>query len=175
MENRAIEPDSARSHTFAILSPAIEELERMLRYYSTVLKDFLAEANSNLQKEKKMWFWKHLVVIVFVAVGTLAVASPGTADHHAKNGTFEFILAADHDYTVVEQAGQTITAGSLKGSITLITSSGGPFKEGSSQTVLGVILGLGVTLSTQCFKSTLWRNTASVSYKHLTLTTSDLV
>ena len=86
-----------------------------------------------------MWFWKQLVFIVFVAVGTLAVASPGTADHHAKSGTFEFILAANNDYTVVEQAGQTITAGSLKGSITLITSSGGPFKEGSSQTVLGVI------------------------------------
>ena len=44
MENRAIEPDSARSHTFAILSPAIEELERMLRYYSTVLKGLLGHA-----------------------------------------------------------------------------------------------------------------------------------
>ena len=31
MENRAIEPDSALSQTFAILSLAIEELEGMLR------------------------------------------------------------------------------------------------------------------------------------------------
>ena len=31
MENRAIEPDSASSHTFAILSQAIEEFRGMLR------------------------------------------------------------------------------------------------------------------------------------------------
>ena len=77
--------------------------------------------------------------MLVIVAGIFCAIQTAYADHHVKSGSFEFILAADHDYTVVEQAGQTITAGSLKGSITLITSSGGPFKEGSSQTVLGVV------------------------------------
>ena len=47
MENRAIEPDSALSHTFAILSLAIEEFREMLRYYSTGLKGLRAIHNGH--------------------------------------------------------------------------------------------------------------------------------
>ena len=76
--------------------------------------------------------------LVFAA-GTLCAAQIASADHHAKSGTFEFVQALNTDYTVVEQSGTTITAGSLKGSVTITKSSGGPFEEGSSQTQVAVI------------------------------------
>ena len=61
-------------------------------------------------------------VLVFAA-GTLCAAQIASADHHAKSGTFEFVQALNTDYTVVEQSGTTITAGSLKGSVTITKSS----------------------------------------------------
>ena len=77
--------------------------------------------------------------VLVVAVGTLCAVQMASADHHVKSGTFEFIQALNTDYTVVEQSEQTITAGSLRGSVTIVRSSGGPFEEGSSQTQLTVI------------------------------------
>ena len=80
-------------------------------------------------------------------MGTLAAAaiialfsgSMAMADHHAKSGTFHFLQALNTDYTTVKHAEQTITAGSIKGSMTIIKSSGGPFKEGSSQSQVSLI------------------------------------
>ena len=77
--------------------------------------------------------------VLVVAAGTFCAAQTAVADHHAKSGTFEFVQALNTDYTVVEQSGQTLTAGSLKGSVTITKSSGGPFEEGSSQTQVAVI------------------------------------
>ena len=86
-----------------------------------------------------MLFQNQIAAVLVVALGTLCATQMAAADHHAKSGTFEFVQALNTDYTVVEQSGQTITAGSLKGSVTITKSSGGPFEEGSSQTQVAVI------------------------------------
>ena len=77
--------------------------------------------------------------VLVVAVGTLCAVQTAVADHHVKSGTFQFIQALNTDYTLVEQSEQTITAGSLKGSVTITKSSGGPVEEGSSQAQVAVI------------------------------------
>ncbi len=86
-----------------------------------------------------MSFWNQITVMLTIVVATLCATQMAVAEHHAKSGTFEFVQALNTDYTVVEQSGQTITAGSLKGSVTITKSSGGPFEEGSSQTQVAVV------------------------------------
>jgi len=76
---------------------------------------------------------------VVVAVGTLCATQIAFADHHVKSGSFEFLTSFVTDYTEVEQSEQTVTAGSLHGTRTITKSGGGPWAEGSSQTVVAVI------------------------------------
>ena len=75
------------------------------------------------------------------AIAILAIfnGSMAMADHHAKSGTFDYLQALTTDYTTVKRGEETITAGSIKGSMTIIRSSGGPFKEGSSNTQVSVV------------------------------------
>ena len=80
-----------------------------------------------------------MVTLAAVAIVALFSGSTAMAEHHAKSGTFHFIQALNTDYTTVKYSEQTITAGSIKGSVTIIKSSGGPFKEGSSQSQVAVI------------------------------------
>ena len=74
------------------------------------------------------------IAIIAIFNGSMAMA-----DHHAKSGTFDYLQALTTDYTTVKRGEETITAGSIKGSATIIKSSGGPFKEGSSNTVVTAV------------------------------------
>ena len=56
------------------------------------------------------------------------VASPAAA---GESGSFTFIESAVHGYTVLDHAGQTVTAGPLQGTGSVVASSGGPFAQGS--------------------------------------------
>ena len=77
------------------------------------------------------------VALVFVLANLCAVQM-AVADHHAKSGSFEYVLSAITDFTAVEQLDYVVRAGTLDGTVTIIKSSGGPFEAGSSGTVSGV-------------------------------------
>ena len=77
------------------------------------------------------------VALVFV-LGNLFAVQMAVADHHAKSGSFEYVLSAITDFTAVEQLDYVVRAGTLDGTVTIIKSSGGPFEAGSSGTVSGV-------------------------------------
>ncbi len=74
------------------------------------------------------------IAIIAIFHGSMAMA-----DHHAKSGTFHYLQGLTTDYTTVKRGEETITAGSIKGSMTIIKSSGGPFKEGSSTSQITVV------------------------------------
>ncbi len=61
-------------------------------------------------------------------LAALACAAPAAA---GESGSFTFIESAVHGYTVLEHAGQTVTAGPLQGTGSVVASSGGPFVAGS--------------------------------------------
>ena len=77
--------------------------------------------------------------VLVVAVGTLCAAQMASADHHVKSGTYEFVLSAVTDFTVVKQLDHVVRAGTLDGTVTIIKSSGGPFEAGSSGTLSGLL------------------------------------
>ena len=77
------------------------------------------------------------VALVFV-LGNLCAVQMAAADHHAKSGSFEYVLSAITDFTAVEQLDYVVRAGTLDGTVTIIKSSGGPFEAGSSGTVSGI-------------------------------------
>lgn len=73
------------------------------------------------------------------AAGTFCVAQMASADHHAKSGSFEYVLSAVTDFTAVEQLDHVVRAGTLDGTVTIIESSGGPFEVSSSGTLTGIL------------------------------------
>ena len=77
--------------------------------------------------------------VLVVAVGTLCAVQMASADHHVKGGTYEFVLSAVTDFTVVKQLDHVVRAGTLDGTVTIIKSSGGPFEAGSSGTLSGLL------------------------------------
>ena len=77
--------------------------------------------------------------VLVVAVGTLCAVQMAFADHHVKSGTYEFVLSAVTDFTVVKQLDHVVRAGTLDGTVTIIKSSGGPFEAGSSDTLLALL------------------------------------
>ena len=77
--------------------------------------------------------------VLVVAVGTLCAVQMASADHHVKSGTYEFVLSAVTDFTVVKQLDHVVRAGTLDGTVTIIKSSGGPFEAGSSGTLSGLL------------------------------------
>ena len=78
------------------------------------------------------------VALVFV-LGNLCAVQMAVADHHAKSGSFEYVLSAITNFTAVEQLDHVVRAGKLDGTVTIIKSSGGPFEVGSSSTILGLL------------------------------------
>ena len=77
--------------------------------------------------------------VLVVAVGTLCAVQMASADHHVKSGTYEFVLSAVTDFTVVKQLDHVVRAGTLDGTVTIIESSGCPFEAGSSGTLSGLL------------------------------------
>ena len=77
--------------------------------------------------------------VLVVAVGTLCAVQMASADHHVKSGTYEFVLSAVTDFTVVKQLDHVVRAGSVDGTVTIIKSSGGPFEAGSSGTLSALL------------------------------------
>ena len=63
-----------------------------------------------------------LLAVAFGAGGALA----------AESGTFAFHESAVHDYSTMKHADADITVGPLRGTATILKSSGGPFKEGAN-------------------------------------------
>ena len=61
-----------------------------------------------------------MVTLAAVVIVALFSGSTAMAEHHAKSGTFHFIQALNTDYTTVKYSEQTITAGSIKGSVTIL-------------------------------------------------------
>ena len=61
------------------------------------------------------------------------------ADHHIKSGSYEVVFSGITDLTTVEFSDYSVTAGSVDGTSTIITSSGGPFVVGEPGIYSGVI------------------------------------
>ena len=80
-----------------------------------------------------------LGVAVMSATVVFCIAQTAFADSHTASGNFEYVQVMTKDYTVVEHAQQEIIAGSLKGVNTITNSSGGPFKEGASSSLIAVV------------------------------------
>jgi hypothetical protein len=60
------------------------------------------------------------------------------------SGSYRSLRSYRHDYITVDHGGRTFTGGTLKGTMTIIESSGGPFVEGAnSYGVLGIFQELG--------------------------------
>ena len=64
------------------------------------------------------------------AAALLAVCAAQTAVA-GESGSFELIETHVHDYTTLEHAGRTITAGPLQGTASVAAASGGPFSGGA--------------------------------------------
>ena len=68
-------------------------------------------------------------------VATLATAAAslalGTWPALAEEGSFHLLASYAQDYTTIDHTGGHATAGSLKGSFTVLASSGAPFVEGA--------------------------------------------
>lgn len=70
------------------------------------------------------------------AVTSLAL---GTWPALAEDGSFRLLASYARDYTTIDHTGGQVTAGSLKGSFTVLESSGAPFVEGAHSTVTCVV------------------------------------
>ena len=71
-----------------------------------------------------------------LAAALLAVAGAASA---GESGSFRLFESAVHDYTAMKHAGRTVTAGPLRGTATIVDSSGGPFAEGGHYSLLCVV------------------------------------
>ncbi len=77
-----------------------------------------------------------LFSLLSAALLALYAGQPAVAQ---QSGSFELVETHVHDYTTLEHAGRTITAGSLEGAATVVRSSGGPFAEGGNWRVTCVV------------------------------------
>ena len=66
------------------------------------------------------------------AAGFLCAACPAAA---GESGSVRFIRTYVQDYTTIDHADGSVTAGTLKGAVTVLQSSGGPFVEGAHDRV----------------------------------------
>ena len=71
-------------------------------------------------------------------IGTVCAAQTAVSDHHAKSGSYDYVLSAVTDFTTLEQLDHVVRAGPIGGTITIIGSSGGPYEVGASSTILGI-------------------------------------
>lgn len=75
--------------------------------------------------------------VIAVVIGGILGAMPVAAQ---ESGTLSFLRTYTKDYTTIEFAGASVTGGSLKGVVTILESSGGPFVAGTSDQVTCVVL-----------------------------------
>jgi hypothetical protein len=90
-----------------------------------------------------MYFYPSRCVLLLV---TLAVFS---AKAWADSGTFEAIDSFEANYRTIQYSDGTATGGSLSGTETIISSSGGPFVEGSNAVVDCVVLAIKTSAGTE--------------------------
>ena len=69
----------------------------------------------------------------------MAAVCAGSSAVAQESGSFELVENYVHDYTTLEHAGRTITAGPLEGTATVVKSSGGPFTEGGNWRIACVV------------------------------------
>ena len=95
----------------------------------------------------------HRAKLLLPIAALLAVCAAQTA-FAEESGTFELIAATVHDYTTLEHAGRTITAGPLEGTASVVATSGGPFSDGADYRVTCVVYGkksdAGIDLEAPC-------------------------
>ncbi len=72
-------------------------------------------------------------------VGALCIVFAVQAAAAGENGSFELLETHVHDYTTLKHAGREITGGSLRGTGTIIESSGGLFAKGENYTMTCVV------------------------------------
>ena len=68
-------------------------------------------------------------VAVLAATMTIVAAQAAFAD---ESGTFRSVRSYHHDYITIDHGGRTFTGGTLKGTSTILDSSGGPFMDGTN-------------------------------------------
>ena len=88
---------------------------------------------------KKMSIRNKIGTALIFTAGIFCAVQMASADHHAKSGSFEYVLSAVTDFTAVEQLDHLVRAGTLDGTVTIIKSSGGPFEVSSSGTLAGIL------------------------------------
>lgn len=74
-----------------------------------------------------------------LAAAALLVVSGAETASAGGSGSFRLLESAVHDYTAMKHAGRTVTAGPLRGTATIVDSSGGPFAEGGHYNLLCVV------------------------------------
>ncbi len=82
--------------------------------------------------------FRRMAATLIAASAATWFAGLATAD---ESGSFKLLNSFMRDYTVLEHAGETITAGSLQGTATVIGGSGGPFADGANYRLACVVYG----------------------------------
>ena len=77
-----------------------------------------------------------IAVALAAAAGFLCAAHPAAA---GESGSVRLIRTYVQDYTTVDHADGSFTAGTLKGAVTILRSSGGPFVEGVHDRITCVV------------------------------------
>ena len=77
-----------------------------------------------------------IAAVLVAACGVLYGAHAAVA---AESGSFKALTTDIHDYTTLEQHGQTITGGPTHGTMTVIESSGDLFVEGESSAITCIV------------------------------------
>ena len=77
-----------------------------------------------------------IAVALAAAAGFLCAAYPAAA---GESGSVRLIRTYVQDYTTIDQPGGTVTGGTLKGAVTILESSGGPFVEGAHDRITCVV------------------------------------
>ena len=100
-----------------------------------------------------MGFGRRLALALALAAGAGVLWTPPEASAE-ESGSFSLIATYVRDYTTLEHATGTFFGGTLQGTSTVLTSSGGPFVEGEHSLVTCLVYGKrsasGVVLETAC-------------------------
>ena len=100
-----------------------------------------------------MGFGRRLALALALAAGAGILWAPPEASAE-ESGSFSLIATYVRDYTTLEHATGTFFGGTLQGTSTVLTSSGGPFVEGEHSLVTCLVYGKrsasGVVLETAC-------------------------
>ena len=77
-----------------------------------------------------------IALALAAAAGFLCAAHPAAA---GESGSVRLIRTYVQDYTTIDHADGSFTAGTLKGTVTVLRSSGGPFVEGAHDRITCVV------------------------------------